>query len=154
MKNILVPVDLSETTAETLATALALAQTSGGTIMLFHVVASPYLYSASPGHGYDAWEKDMIRAQRSLGQLLAAVRLKGIHGSGKVVAGDPGQEIVSHARDYHADVIVMGSRGHTALYDLIAGGTSARVLKGAPCPVMLSGKPKAARAEADLAKAC
>ena len=31
----------------------------------------------------------------------------------------------------------MGSHGHTALYDLLAGSTATGVIKRAPCPVVI-----------------
>jgi nucleotide-binding universal stress UspA family protein len=45
----------------------------------------------------------------------------------------------------------MGSHGHTALYDLIAGSTTTRVLKGAPCPVVVVPAQKIARSGAQAA---
>ncbi|MBI4621943.1 MAG: universal stress protein [Verrucomicrobia bacterium] len=48
-----------------------------------------------------------------------------------------------------ADFIVMGSHGHTALYDLVVGSTTHGVLRRATCPVVIVPRPmqKAAKAK-------
>jgi len=67
------------------------------------------------------------------------------------LGGVPAQVILDQARKLPADHIVMGSHGHTALYDLIAGSTTTRVLKGAPCPVVVVPAQKIARSGAQAA---
>jgi len=44
--------------------------------------------------------------------------------------------IADVARDAHADVIVVGTRGHTALGGLLVGSVTQRLLQIAPCPVL------------------
>ena len=46
-------------------------------------------------------------------------------------------EIIEQAQQLAADYIVIGSHGHTALHDLLAGGTASGVLKRATCPVVI-----------------
>jgi Universal stress protein family len=41
------------------------------------------------------------------------------------------------ARPLEAAYIVLGSHGHTALYELIVGGTAAGILRDASCPVLI-----------------
>lgn len=51
--------------------------------------------------------------------------------------GAPAECIVAEARRISADYIVMGSHGHTALYDALVGSITGWVLKHAPCPVVV-----------------
>lgn len=51
--------------------------------------------------------------------------------------GAPIQHIVEQAKKYAADYIVMGSHGHTALYDLLVGSTTHGVLLRSTCPVVI-----------------
>ena len=51
--------------------------------------------------------------------------------SGEVVA-----EILTDARTWGADLIVMGTRGHDSLGDSLWGSRTERVLHGAPCPLL------------------
>jgi nucleotide-binding universal stress UspA family protein len=53
------------------------------------------------------------------------------------VVGSPVQHITSEAERTEADYIVMGSHGHTALYELLVGSTTHGVLKRAHCPVVI-----------------
>jgi nucleotide-binding universal stress UspA family protein len=54
--------------------------------------------------------------------------------------------ILDQAARVSADYVVMGSHGHTALYDLLVGSTTHGVLLRAPCPVVITPGPKAAKA--------
>jgi nucleotide-binding universal stress UspA family protein len=51
--------------------------------------------------------------------------------------GNPYEEIVSAAKEISADLIVIGSHGHTGLGRLLLGSTAERVAKYAPCPVLV-----------------
>jgi len=63
------------------------------------------------------------------------------------LTGAPAPLILAQAESEKADYIVMGSHGHTALYDLVVGSTTHQVLRKARCPVMIVPPPvkKAAR---------
>ncbi|HZZ78430.1 MAG TPA: universal stress protein [Gemmataceae bacterium] len=50
--------------------------------------------------------------------------------------GDPAQQILAVARSTPCDLIVMGTRGHSALHDPLLGSVAAEVVRHAPCPVL------------------
>jgi nucleotide-binding universal stress UspA family protein len=50
--------------------------------------------------------------------------------------GGAGHVIADVARERQADVIVVGTRGHTALGGLLLGSVTQRLLHIAPCPVL------------------
>ncbi|RZJ85456.1 MAG: universal stress protein, partial [Massilia sp.] len=50
---------------------------------------------------------------------------------------DPAREIVEAAREYHCDLIAMGSHGRRGLSRLLAGSVTQAVLAYAPVPVMV-----------------
>ena len=54
-----------------------------------------------------------------------------------VVSGDPDAAIVEYAREHGADLIVMGSHGHTGLRHLLMGSVAEHVLRHAACPVLI-----------------
>jgi nucleotide-binding universal stress UspA family protein len=56
---------------------------------------------------------------------------------GRVVLGDPREEIVAAARDWGADLIVMGARGLGSLARFFLGSVSLAVARHAPCPVLV-----------------
>ena len=51
--------------------------------------------------------------------------------------GTPGAEIVKVARDWPADLIVMGSHGRGGLARLLVGSVAETVMRHAPCPVLV-----------------
>lgn len=55
-----------------------------------------------------------------------------------VLRGRPATAIVEEARDFAADVVIVGSRGHGPIATLILGSVSAEVVDRAPCPVLVA----------------
>lgn len=65
---------------------------------------------------------------------------------GRVVEGDPREEIVAAARDWHADLVVLGARGLGAIKEFLLGSVSLWVARHAPCPVLVcKGTPREVR---------
>jgi nucleotide-binding universal stress UspA family protein len=54
-----------------------------------------------------------------------------------LVVGHPVQRIVDFAERHGADLLVVGFMGHSALYERIIGGTADRLVRLAPCPVLV-----------------
>lgn len=63
-----------------------------------------------------------------VGRVLASVR---------AVEGDPARRILDMAKHVLADVIVMGSRGHSAIGELLIGSVAHKVTMKADVPVIL-----------------
>ena len=49
--------------------------------------------------------------------------------------GSPKQAIVATAKDWNADLIVMGSQGHSGILGLLLGNTAQSVMSHSECPV-------------------
>ncbi|TVQ71791.1 MAG: universal stress protein [Chromatiaceae bacterium] len=75
--------------------------------------------------------------QRVLYVLKQELAPAGIELDGMVEQGRPEAVIVDVARSRSADLVVMGSHGHTALKRLFMGSVSKRVVGNAPCPVLI-----------------
>jgi len=54
-----------------------------------------------------------------------------------VEPGEPAPKIIEVAKDWHADLIVMGSHGRGKVQGLLLGSVSQGVLHHAPCPVLV-----------------
>ncbi|MFN3652996.1 MAG: universal stress protein [Armatimonadota bacterium] len=69
----------------------------------------------------------------------AAYRLKaaGLASQAELRVGDPTEEILSLAAERHADLIVAGARGVSALEGLFLGSVADRLVNRAPCSVLL-----------------
>ncbi|ABC81221.1 universal stress protein [Anaeromyxobacter dehalogenans] len=71
-----------------------------------------------------AWRGD---AERRLGRPVRT----------KVLAGSPAAEILQHARDEGVDLLVVGTHGRTGLKHLVLGSVAERVVRQAPCSVVV-----------------
>jgi universal stress protein A len=72
------------------------------------------------------------RTQRTLLSSIASSRM--------LRTGTPADEIVSAAKDWKADFIVMGTRGRGRVAQFLLGSTAESVIRHAPCPVVTVGQ--------------
>jgi nucleotide-binding universal stress UspA family protein len=52
-------------------------------------------------------------------------------------AGHAAASVVDRVKALNADLLVVGFMGHSALYERIIGGTTDRLVRLAPCPVLV-----------------
>ncbi|PJZ70239.1 universal stress protein UspA [Leptospira perolatii] len=135
LKKILVPVDGSDPSDRALDWALHLALVSKAEVLILEVVEDfgplPGRYEAPPeGKDRVQWlsEKRFEHAHK----LLDHSEVKWTR---KVVEGYPAEEICKMAEKEKSDLIVIGSRGRSAIGRFIVGSVSDRVVHHAPCAV-------------------
>lgn len=145
MNTILVPIDFSDASRAVVKEAARLARFSKGRLILVHVVQPPVIVS-DYGLAFEnvmeitaAAEKD---ADRYLARLREKLRADGVRVETVRLNGIPVWTILGQAKKSRANYIVMGSHGHTAFYDLLAGSTTSGVLKRATCPVVVVPSPR------------
>jgi nucleotide-binding universal stress UspA family protein len=132
-RNILVPVDLSPASDRALDYALEIAEASE-LVTALHVglpytaVEPPYMYLVDEQSRRDQLEAAVL-------QRFAAPKYSGVHI--EIRYGDPGHEIADYARESAAGLIVMPSHGRTGLAHLLVGSVAERVVRYAPCPVLV-----------------
>ena len=140
MKTILAPVDFSTASEAVITHATALAKAYDARLVLLSVVQPPIITS-DYGPLVDNIAEIVAAAERSATERLEKVRRQVAHAVSTVetelAGGPPVQAITDAATRFSADFIVMGSHGHTALYDLVIGSTTHGVLKRAKCPVVI-----------------
>jgi nucleotide-binding universal stress UspA family protein len=54
-----------------------------------------------------------------------------------VLAGHPVRDVVELATDLKVELLVIGARGHSALYERMIGSRADRIVQLAPCPVLV-----------------
>jgi len=54
-----------------------------------------------------------------------------------VVAGHPVRDVVELAAKLEAELLVIGARGHSAIYERLIGSRADRIVQIAPCPVLV-----------------
>lgn len=140
MKTILVAVDSSGVSDAVVAQALALARSANGRIVLLTVVQPPVVTSeyAPMIENFEAiTEAGKKAAEKRLLELKSELDAGGVATETLQLTGSPVAQILREAEAHGADYIVMGSHGHTALYDLLVGSTTHGVLLRAKCPVVI-----------------
>lgn len=140
MAKILVAFDGSETALRGLRYAICLVKSmKEGSIHLVHAHEPPETDGAIAI--YVSVEK-MAELQRahSEGVLAAGLPLlaeAGVAHTSEVLIGRPGAAIAHCAEDRRCDMIVMGTRGMSAIGNLLMGSVSTRVIHFANVPVTL-----------------
>ena len=128
--------DGSEVAQQALPLVKQLAQEGGRTITIVHVVER---VEGSGGVG-PTRRVDEPQVQRQLEQLTAELEKEGFAASLYIsadVGARPAHEISETARRQQADLIVVGSQGHTMISGLLLGSVAYRLLHLAPCPVLV-----------------
>jgi nucleotide-binding universal stress UspA family protein len=144
MRKMLVPVDFSDAQGRLIEAAEAEAKIRGASLFLLHVIepaAEVAGFETDPEMmrlriGQDLEAEQRIEGER-LRDLAKQVEVRGVKCESAVRFGLPADEILSAAAEHQADLLVMGSHGHGALYHLFTGSVVTGVLKRTPCPVLV-----------------
>lgn len=140
MKTILAAIDFSPASRRVVDEAVRLAQAFHGKIVVVHVVQPPPVATdVAPLVGEVLQlTSEIERASRaSLRRLEARLAKRRIAIETRCQLGVPVEAILDWAKKLRADAIVIGSHGHSALYDLVMGGTARAILKRASVPVVV-----------------
>jgi nucleotide-binding universal stress UspA family protein len=109
---------------------------SSASIRVLHVLeAAPTLWEAGRDQG-SFIEHLQAKASEVLAWAQEALERRGLEAEGEWRRGDPGAQILEASRETGSDVIVVGSRGHSAIREMVLGGITHRVLRHAPCSVL------------------
>lgn len=135
-KRILIPTDGSENTKAAITQGLELARVMGSEVTALYVVDQAsfvnFPMDATVVSIYSLLEKegkDAVDYVVNEGQKL------GVNVTPKVVEGSPAKKIVDEAENY--DLVVMGTLGRTGISKLLLGSVAERVVRFAPCPVLV-----------------
>lgn len=141
LKTILVPVDFSSYSTKALNYALKFAQQFDASIAVVHVVEPiPILPTdvLAPAPTPDTTE-DRIQAIESKlkGMCKKAAKAHRLNITPFVVTGVPYAKITDIAEEQNADLIVIATHGYTGFKHFYMGSTTERVVRHAPCPVLV-----------------
>jgi nucleotide-binding universal stress UspA family protein len=78
------------------------------------------------------------KARATLDAATAAVSRPGLAVERRILRGRPSMAILAEATQWPADLIILGSRGHSRIASMLLGSTSAEVVDHAPCPVLVA----------------
>ena len=139
IKKILAPIDFSPASKKALKYAIRFARDYGSDLILLHViepVVSPTFEEVPPAPAVS--KADMKDAEESLRTLVDSAGLAGVAGVRSAIRiGVATHEIVEAAKELDTDLIVIATRGYKDWKHLVIGSIAARVVRAAPCPVLV-----------------
>ncbi|HXV75488.1 MAG TPA: universal stress protein [Candidatus Polarisedimenticolaceae bacterium] len=141
IRTILLTTDFSDTSRRALDPARAVARRFGARIVLVYVEEDrlPPLVVEYMAVGVEDVLNQQVEQSRKRLEEFAADHLAGIDGLELVVGvGTPHVEIVRLAQEHAADLIVMATHGRGVISHALMGSTTERVLRRAPCPVLVA----------------
>lgn len=140
-QRILVPVDGSDTSRTALQEAIKLAKQLGAKLKLVHVIENTRVFDTEGMVDYATLreiatrngEQVLARAKELAEQSSLEVDTALLEGG-----GDRNEDvIVAEARQWLAELIVIGTHGRSGISRLLFGSVAEGVVRGAPIPVLL-----------------
>ncbi|HJU46596.1 MAG TPA: universal stress protein [Gaiellaceae bacterium] len=112
----------------------------GTTVRVLHAVGkfvppAQELWHDAGGSLDEARREIKNRSTELVERTCGWLREQGLGAEAAVRDGEPGPAIVEEAKEWGANLIVVGSRGHTGLRRMLEGSVSRYVVDHAPCPV-------------------
>ncbi len=134
---ILVPVDFSAPSRAAFAYALQLAEHFDAQVRLLHVVED----TTSPDFKSFPLTLSNAAVVASAKHKLVEFAQTGSHPVTPVFpevrTGDPWEEIISAATKWNADLIIIPTHGRSGLKHILMGSVAEKVIRNAPCPVLV-----------------
>lgn len=146
MKKILIALDYDPLAEKVASTGYTLAKALHASVLLIHVVVEPSYYSSveyspimgftgfSDADAYQVKEGLVKEAQRFLEESKKHLGDETIAVS--VVEGDFADAIIDAAKDFNADLIVMGTHHRKGLDKLLMGSLAEKILNTASIPLL------------------
>ena len=140
MENIIAAVDFSDITDAVIETAVGFAEKYESVLWVIHV-AEPdpdfVGYEAGPDEVREQVAEDFHYQHRELQEKVRALREEGLDAHALLIQGPISEKILEEAEKLDAEMIVIGSHGHGAVYHVLLGSVSEGVIKDARCPVLI-----------------
>jgi nucleotide-binding universal stress UspA family protein len=145
IKLILCPVDFSEFSVRAYRHALSVAQHYRAKLVALHIVELwryPFLSFVPPGPAYDeTCQAFCEKGEQQLRELVRSNTRDAPAPELLVEQGNAADAILSVAARMRADAIVMGTHGRRGYDRMMLGSVAERVMRNAPCPVLVVNKP-------------
>ena len=137
IKKILVAVDLSDHSKTTVSHAAEIAVNFDASLTVVHVHEPVALYECASETTYTLLDDQRCNLLKRLADLQQTVRELGVVCDSVYLTGDAAKEISALARDIDADLIIAASHHPSFLGRLFNLEKAPRIMRQAPCPVMI-----------------
>ena len=141
-KRILVPVDGSAASKRGLAEAIKLARSVSASIKLVHIVNE---FVMDTSYAPALYAEGLIQSLGAIGRRTLEEAQSGAEAQGlkvetelvETIGGRAADIIVEQAKNWSADLIVMGTHGRRGVRRMVMGSDAEMVLRLSPVPVLM-----------------
>ena len=138
IKNILCPVDHSDCSKEALKYAVSFAIKDNSKLYLLHVIdIRTFDESINAMTPQIPDDETLAQLKTKLLDCIPEEMRDDMNVEALVVQGIPFVEIISTAKKNDIDMIVLGSHGRTGITHMMMGSVSEKVVRKAPCPILI-----------------
>ena len=139
--SILVPIDFSQHSQQALIYAKEWAKQWSATLHLIHVI-EPVIFPVDWGYtpvDLSNVEKEYQQtAESELTKIIESLHNEGYSAIPQVLhGGRSSDEIIQYAKDHGISMICIATNGRGGVEHLLLGSTTERVVRKAPCPVLV-----------------
>lgn len=138
LKKILVPSDFSPASDNAFKYALYFGKQYGAQLHVIHVlepVLSPQFAGLPEAPALS--KEELATAEKKLRAWADSAGAAGVAAKLVLRNGLPAHEIVEAAKDLDVDLVIIATQGHTGWKHFCIGSTAERVVRAAPCPVLV-----------------
>lgn len=138
--NYLVPIDFSSATSKVMKAIEKHVPKKGTSLLLLHAAEPDPAFvgfEAGPEVVREQVAGEFKREHRDIQNLSEALRKKNYNCQGLLIQGPTVKTILETAKRHKVDMIIMGTHGRSAMFQILVGSVSEGVLHHAKCPVLL-----------------
>jgi nucleotide-binding universal stress UspA family protein len=140
LRRILVPIDFSEHSRKALQYAVPFARQFGASLDLLYVV-EPTIYPADFSFGQVGFpnveEELRRRGAAELDDMIKKEIGARVRARKAIRTGKAFYEINQYAAEHDIDLVIIATHGHTGIEHVLFGSTAEKVVRKAPCPVLV-----------------
>ncbi len=136
-RKIMVGFDGSAGARRALAQALRLANRDGAAVSILTVIEHLPRYAATVSEVDETREAEQRHVALVQAEVRHAADREGLAVDTIVRSGHAAKVLVEYARDGGFDLLVLGHAGHSAIWGVFLGTTSDKVIRHAPCSVLV-----------------
>lgn len=138
LQHVLVPVDFSAPARKAVAYAVAFARQFNARLTLMHVMEMSFAGTGMAEIEVPLLENEIRQnALQEMDKLCKEALDPKVPSATQIRIGRPWHEICLAAKELNVDLLIVGTHGYTGLTHVVMGSTAERVVRHAPCPVLV-----------------
>ena len=138
MNTILVPVDGSLHALHAVQAAIAASRQTGAKLYVVTVQADVFTSNVKRFVSTELLDEYYHDAgEAALKDIRELLKTEGVEASTEIMVGPIAETIINYAKDKGCDLIIMGTRGMSAVSNLVLGSVATKVISQVDIPVML-----------------